>query len=62
MKIIDKMAMCAAVLLVASCAQRDITVTTNVDSDGSCVRTVTLKGDSSILVGAVDSDEKGALL
>lgn len=62
MKIIDKMAMLAAVLLVASCAQRDITVTTNVDSDGTCVRTVTLKGDSSILVGAVDSDEKGALL
>lgn len=62
MKILDKMAILAAVLLVASCAQRDITVTTNVDSDGSCVRTVTLKGDSSILVGAVDSDEKGALL
>lgn len=62
MKISDKMVMLAAVLLVASCAQRDITVTTNVCSDGSCVRTVTLKGDSSILVGAVDSDEKGALL
>lgn len=62
MKISDKMAMLAAVLLVASCAQRDITVTTNVCSDGSCVRTVTLKGDSSILVGAVDSGEKGALL
>ena len=62
MKILDKMAMLAAVLLVASCAQRDITVTTSVGGDGSCVRTVTLKGDSSILVGAVDSDEKGALL
>ena len=62
MKILDKMAMLAAVLLVASCAQRDITVTTNVRGDGSCVRTVTFKGDSSILVGAVCSDEKGALL
>lgn len=62
MKVLSKIIIMAAGLLVASCAQRDITVTTEVKSDGSCIRMVTFKSDSSVLVGATDSKERGALL